>query len=249
MEKDHLLYSRIRSLKSRKRIIKKDVEKQIRKKYKRRNELWKIKRDIPWIPLEEPYQRGFVRFFAITEDVKQTKDAEFFEGILKKINTFMYSEVRHFLKKKKKFGRRIYVEKDQKLKSLSSYEWNNPTIQLTQREIQYFLKRKEYCPFRKMYYDYYDFIEPWRFILRIKPNMITHYKPVNSELEKEYAEVEYYIKQYKVQGIIQKKFYGKSNSWKTEYKTDLIKSIRYFHYKMSATEIAESLEDDYVRKF
>lgn len=249
MEKDNLLFFRLRSLRSRKRTIRKDVEKQIRKKYKRSKELWEIKRDIPWIPLEEPYQRGFVRFFVVTEEVMRTKDAEFFEGILKKINTFMYSEIRHFLKKKKKFGRRIYVEREQKLKSLSSYEWNNPKIQLTQRERQYFLKRNEYCPFRKTYYDYYDFIEPWRFTLRIRPNMITHYKPLNAELEKEYAEVESYVNQHKVTGIIQKKIYGKSNSWKIEYKTDLIKSIKYFHYKMSATAIAESLEDDCVRKF
>ncbi|MCS3867259.1 hypothetical protein J3D55_000175 [Chryseobacterium ginsenosidimutans] len=244
MENDNLLSFRLRSLRSRKRIVKKDVEKQIRKKYKRSKELWKIKRDIPWIPLEEPYQRGFVRFFAVTEEVMRTKDAEFFEGILKKINTFMYSEIRHFLKKKRKFGRRIYVEREQKLKSLSSYEWDNPKIQFTARERQYFLKRREYCPFRKMYYDYCDFIEPWRFTLRIKPNMITHYKPVNAELEKEYAEVEFYVKQYKVQGIIQKKIYGKSNSWKIKYESDLNESKKYFLYNMSATAFADYFMDE-----
>ncbi|REC55945.1 hypothetical protein DRF62_04805 [Chryseobacterium piscium] len=244
MEKDNLLFYRLRSLRSRKRIIKKDVEKQIRKKYKRSKELWEIKRDIPWIPLEKPYQRGFVRFFAVTEEVMRTKDADFFEGILKKINTFMCSEIRHFLKKRKKFGRRIYVEREQKLKSLSSYEWNNPKLQLTEREKQYFLKRKEYCPFRKIHYDYYDFIEPWRFILRIKPNMITHYKPVNADLEKEYAEIEFYVKQYKVQGIIQKKIYGKSNSWKIKYESDLNESEKYFRYKMSATAFADYFMDE-----
>jgi hypothetical protein len=36
-----------------------------------------------------------------------------------------------------------------------------------------------------MYVPYYEFIEPWRFTLRIRPNMITHYKPVDFELEKE----------------------------------------------------------------
>jgi len=243
MENDNLLFSRLRSLRNRKRIIKKDVEKQIRKKYKRSKELWKIKRDIPWIPLEQSYQRGFVRFFVITEEVKLTKDAEFFQGILKKINTFMYSEIRHFLKKKRKFGRRIYVEREQKLKSLSSYEWNNPKNQLTERERRYFFKRSEYCPFRKTNYDHYDFIEPWRFTLRIKPNMITHYKPVNAELEKEYAEVESYLKQHKIQGIIQKKIYGKSNSWKMRYKSDLTESEKYFRYKMSAAKFADYFMD------
>jgi hypothetical protein len=56
MENDNLLSYRLRSLRSRKRTIKKDVEKQIRKKYKRSKEVWDIKRNIPWIPLEKPYQ-------------------------------------------------------------------------------------------------------------------------------------------------------------------------------------------------
>ena len=62
MEKDHLLHSRIRSLRSRKRIIKKDVEKQIRKKYKRSNEHWEIEKKYSvGFPLEQPYQRGIYK--------------------------------------------------------------------------------------------------------------------------------------------------------------------------------------------
>ena len=54
------------------------------------------------IPLDKPYQKGFVRFFVVRDDVKQSKDGDFFEGILKKINTYMYSDNRKFLKKKEK---------------------------------------------------------------------------------------------------------------------------------------------------
>jgi hypothetical protein len=68
--------------------------------------------------------RGFVRFFVVREDVMRS-DGEFFEGILKKINTYMYSESRQFLKKKRKFGRRIYVERAQKLNRISSYSWKS----------------------------------------------------------------------------------------------------------------------------
>jgi hypothetical protein len=115
MENDNLLFSRLRSLRSRKRTIRKDVEKQIRKKYRRSEELSDIRRNIQWIPLDKPYQRGFVRFFVVREDVMRSKYGEFFEGILKKIKTYMYSESRKFLKKKRKSGRRIYVEREQKL--------------------------------------------------------------------------------------------------------------------------------------
>jgi hypothetical protein len=61
----------------------------------------------------------------------RSKDGDFFDGILKKINTYMYSESRQFLKKKRKFGRRIYVERAQTLKHISSYSWNDPKVGLT----------------------------------------------------------------------------------------------------------------------
>lgn len=244
MESDNLLFYRLRSLRSRKRTIKKDVEKQIRKKYKRSEELWDIKRNIPWIPLDDPYQRGFVRFFVVRDDVMRSKDGEFFEEILKKINTYMYSESRQFLKKKRKFGKRIYVAKEQKLKRISSWSWNDPKFGLTVQERQYFLKYEEYCPYRKCNEVYYEFTEPWRLILRVKVNMVTHYKPVDFELEKEYAELESYLRDHTIAGIVHKTIYGKSNSWRTK-KEDLhlIKSRKYASCTMSATEIAESLQD------
>ncbi|NML69630.1 hypothetical protein HHL23_07455 [Chryseobacterium sp. RP-3-3] len=243
MENNNLLFHRLRSARSRKRTGIKDVEKQIRKKYNRSEKLWDIRRNIPWIPLENPYQRGFVRFFVLNDEVKRSKDADFFEGILKKINTYMYSESRLFLKKRKKFGRRIYVEKEQKLNCISFYVWTDPKFGLTPRERQYFLRKEEYNPFTKRNEIYYEFIEPWRFTLRIKPNMITHYKPVDAELEKEYAQLESYLGQHKIKGIIQKKIYGKSNPWKKEYETELIKSRKYAACIMSATEIADYFED------
>lgn len=243
MENDNFLSYRLRSTRSRKRTIKKDVEKQIRKKYKRSKELWHIIKNIPLIPLEKPYQLGFVRFFVVRDDVMRRSDGEFFEGLLKKINTYMYSGSRQFLKKKRKFGRRIYVEREQKLNRVSSYSWNSPKFGLTLRERQYFLKKEEYCPFRKCYETYYEFTEPWRFSLRIRPHMITHYKPINAELKKEEAELGAYLGQHKIVGIIQKKIHGKSNPWKMEYETDLIKSRKYVTCTMSATEIAECFED------
>lgn len=244
MENDNLLFSRLRSVRSRKRTIRKDVEKQIRKKHERSRELWKIRRDLPLIPLEKPYQKGFVRFFVVRDDVKRSKDGDFFEEILRKINTYMYSENRKFLKKKRKFGRKIYVQREQKLKYITSFSWNDPKLGLTDRERQYFEKKDEYCPIRRIFGTYYKFIEPWRFRLRVKPNMITHYKPLDLELEKEYAQLESYLGQHKVVGILQKTIHGKSNPWKAKYQSDQKGSIKYFHYRMSATEIAENFLDD-----
>lgn len=242
MEKDNLLYFRIRSLRSRKRIIRKDVEKQVRKKYKRHREVWKQKRNIPLIPLEKPYQKGFVRFFVVRDDVKRSKDGDFFENLLKKINTEMYSDTRKFLKKKRKFGRRIYVEKEQKTAKVLPWEWNNPKFGLTERERQYFVKREYYTYNKRLIKEYYEFIEPWRFVLRVRPNMITHYKPLDEDLEREYNALDSYLNQHKVIGIIHKNIYGKPDKWRDKYKRKT-KVRKYFHCRISAEEIAEMFTD------
>lgn len=243
MENDNLLFSRLRSVRSRKRTIRKDVEKQVRKKYERSRELWKIRRNLPLLPLDKPYQKGFVRFFVVRDDVRQSKDGDFFEGILKKINTYMYSENRKFLKKKRKFGRKIYVEREQKLRYITSFSWNYPKLELTDRERQCFEKKEDYCPVRKIFKTYYLFTEPWRFTLRVKPNMITHYKPLDLELEKEIAALDSYLGQHNVIRIMHKINLCKPNPWKERYQRELIKSRKYSTCTMSATEIAESLLD------
>lgn len=242
MEKDNLLHSRIRTLRSRKRIIRKDVEKQILKKYKRHKEVWKLRRNTPLIPLEKPYQKGFVRFFVVRDDVKRSKDGDFFENLLKKINTEMYSDTRKFLKKKRKFGRRIYVEKEQKTANVLPWEWNNPKFGLTERERQYFVKREYYAHNKGLIKEYYEFIEPWRFVLRVKPNIITHYKPLDENLEREYNALDSYLNQHKVIGIIQKNIYGKPNKWRDKYKRKT--NVRkYFNYRISAEDLAEIFTD------
>ncbi|UKB79910.1 hypothetical protein [Chryseobacterium sp. MEBOG07] len=155
----------------------------------------------------------------------------------------MYSENRKFLKKKRKFGRKIYVEREQKLRYITSFSWDYPKLELTDRERQYFEKKEDYCPVRKIFGTYYIFTEPWRFTLRVKPNMITHYKPLDLELEKENAALDSYLEQYKVIGIMHKINLYKPNPWKERYQRELIKSRKYASCTMSATEFAESLQD------
>ncbi|WP_435522402.1 hypothetical protein [Chryseobacterium indoltheticum] len=72
--------------------------------------------------------------------------------------------------------------------------------------------------------------------------MITHYKPLNSDLEKEIDELDSFLGRHKIQGIIHKTIYGGPNSWKDRYKRDPLNSRKCFHYKMSAIEIAENSE-------
>ncbi len=243
MEKDNPLFFRLRSLRSRKRIIKRDVEKQVRQKYRHSDRLWEMKRNIPLVPLDKPYQKGFVRFFVVRDDVKRSKDGRFFGELLEKINTEMYSPNRKFLKKKRRRGKRIYVAKEQRIANIYPWEWDSAKFGLTEREKQYFIMKDNYCPIRKSCKVYYEYTEPWRFVLKVKPNLITHYKPLQSDLEKEIDETDSFLNRHKVQAIIHKTIYGRPDPWKNRYKRDRRKSLKAFHYIISATAVADRLED------
>lgn len=250
MEDDKLLPFRLRSLRSRKRIIKKDLEKQIRKKHVRSEKLWHLRRNIPLVPLDKPFQKGFVRFFVVREDIKASSDRELFEAILEKINTRMYSENRKFTKKKKRRGRKIQVERIQHLGRLSLTQWLDPKTGITDRERTYFMKKEEYDPYRKRYNIVYECTEPWRFVLKVIPYMITHYKPLDSGLEEEYNALHDYLDRHKIAGLVIKKIHGGSRKWKDgNHETHLMKSKKYCTCKMSAMEIAENLDDGNVRNY
>ncbi|KAA0127161.1 hypothetical protein FY557_14330 [Chryseobacterium sp. SN22] len=103
--------------------------------------------------------------------------------------------------------------------------------------------KDDYCPIKKSVKVYYEFTEPWRFVLRVRPNIITHYKPIQSDLEKDMDETNSFLDQYKVQGIIHKTIYGKTDAWKDRYIRDRMKSLKAFHYTISATAIADLLEE------
>lgn len=244
--------SRLRNLRSRKRIAREDHEKFLRECIKRQNVLYKQRRELPLVPLEKPYQKGYVRFFVLREDVRQGKQADFFETLLEKINTYQYADTRKFQKKKKRRGKRVYIARKQELYSFSQWEWERALERgkFTQKERAYFAKIECFNRQKDRFEIHYEFTEAWRFELRVKPNMITHYRPVDIAIERELAELDKIIDDYKNWGIIHSKIYGRSYSWrqyqkrympKEKYKRTPLKEITALKYHTSAMEIADIL--------
>ena len=244
--------SRLRNLRSRKRIAREDHEKYLRECIKRQKILFKQRRELPLVPLEKPYQKGYVRFFVLREDVRQGKQADFFATLLEKINTFQYADTRKFQKKKKRRGKRVYIARKQELYSFSQWEWERALERgkFTQKERAYFAKIECFNRQKDRFEIHYEFTEAWRFELRVKPNMITHYRPVDIAIERELAELDKIIDDYKNWGIIHSKIYGRSYSWrqyqkrympKEKYKRTPLKEITTLKYHTSAMEIADML--------
>ena len=244
--------SRLRNLRSRKRIAREDHEKYLRECIKRQKVLFKQRRELPLVPLEKPYQKGYVRFFVLREDVRQGKQADFFATLLEKINTYQYADTRKFQKKKKRRGKRVYIARKQELYSFSQWEWERALERgkFTQKERAYFAKIECFNRQKDRFEIHYEFTEAWRFELRVKPNMITHYRPVDVAIERELAELDKIIDDYKNWGIIHSKIYGRSYSWrqyqkrympKEKYKRTPLKEIAVLKYHTSAMEIADIL--------
>ena len=243
---------RLRNLRSRKRIAREDREKYFRECIKRQKVLFKQRRELPLVPLEKPYQKGYVRFFVLREDVRQGKQADFFATLLEKINTYQYADTRKFQKKKKRRGKRVYIARKQELYAFSQWEWERALEKgkFTQKERAYFARIESFNRQKDRFETFYEFTEAWRFELRVKPNMITHYRPVDIAIERELAELDKIIDDYKNWGIIHSKIYGGSYSWnqfqkrytpKEKYKRTPLKEITALKYHTSAIEIGEML--------
>ncbi|MCD2425326.1 hypothetical protein LQ567_21260 [Niabella pedocola] len=179
---------RIRTERQKKRLRYKDFDKQLLELDFRLDELYEKKRDLGWEPLTPPFQRGWKRFFVLKEDVATDKQADFFEQLLKKINTTDYSWRKDFNIKKRKRGRKVYLAKEQHLQAPGERDFKkhfSPQEQLffyEQWRTQYGYRSKHFV-----------FSEPWRFSLVVQPNMIDRKRVTDPELESEMEQIEQYL--------------------------------------------------------
>lgn len=210
---EYALCTRFKSKRRKERLAKEDFEKHLIQLRKREKELWKKRKDLPLIPLENPYQKGWQRSFVLREDVARSSEDEFYRTLLEKINTWQFSSEKSFKRKKKRKRRNVYVEKIQTVKEFSEWEWKSPKLELTEKEKVHFYKRERWCSNFKRYKIHYVFNEPWRYVLRVSPYMITHTKMVDSDLESEIQLLENYIVNLDLRNKINRLIHGSSLKW------------------------------------
>ena len=188
-EQEFLLSTRFRSKRRRKQAEIEDFDKKLIAKSKELNQLNKQKRDLPMVDLIPPIQRGWRRFFVLREDVRKSKRANFYDNILQKINTTQYSSDKAFKKKKKRGGKKIYEERPQFLREIHKHEL--PKFKLSKQELAYFeYKIIQEVRSKKIYEKHiFVFRELWRFMLKIKPNIIDKVQVRDNVLEQRITEL------------------------------------------------------------
>ena len=205
---EEILSYRLRTARQKKRMQYKDFEKKLRKLNKEERKLLEKKRSIKWEPLVPPFQRGWKRYFVLREDVARSKQAEFFENILRKINTVDWSHRRDFKVKKRRKGYKKYVVKEQQL--LRPYDFEFPRMNFSEFERQLFYEVFYYEKGGKRIVKRYVFREPWRFVLRVRPNMITMVKKKDAIIESRLKKIGNYLDRNKLRGKMERLLYGYS---------------------------------------
>jgi hypothetical protein len=203
---------RLKSARRKKRLVKKDRDKQLIKLDKLQTSLLKQKRQLPVIPLEHPYQKGWKRIFVLRKDVQQSEKAAFYQAILDKINTVEYNRDISFKKRKWRKQRYHYEERPQTLRPIYDNEWRSNKVKLTEAEQACFFRNEEWSASRSKVIITYLFTDLWRFVLTVKPHIVCEAKMVDELLEQELKAIDNRITKYNLRSKITK--LNKGNCYK-----------------------------------
>ncbi len=236
-----MLFDNLPTARQKKRKTRKDFDKRLLAVDREYSKVWQQIRNLGYEDLEIPYQRGWKRTFVLRDDVRQSTRAAFFEGILEKINTEQYSSRKDFKKKRRRRGKSGYVVRPQELQKPGLYEFQR--MRLTEEETRWFQEEEYWCPRSKCWRIQYVFREPWRFVLKTGPNMITQRRKHDWELECRKAELERILDAYPARSRLDW-LHGRGYKWYKAwgYREDVRLSGNPFKNKQKEQVVRELFE-------
>ena len=214
---------RLKSARRKRRLVKTDRDKQLIQLNRQEKALWKKQSDLPMIPLEHPYQRGWKRFFVLRKDVQESPKAEFYQSVLDKINTVEYSVDQSFKRRKRRKQRYHYVQKPQSLRHISEDNWLRNKLKLTDAEKECFYRNEDWLANLWRMEVSYKFLESWRFVLVIKPRIISEVKKSDEVLQQEIAEIDAILDRNKVSRLYN------LNGKRVKYRRDYVDKPKYIN--------------------
>lgn len=219
-----LLPYRLKSARRKKRLLKEDRDKQLRRMDKEYNRLQEINKKLPCVPLEEPYQKGWKRLYVLRPEVANSENAEFYQNILDEITEVQYHYDQSFKRRKKRWLRCDH-ERLPRLRVIDKYRWASGWHELTDE--QRLLFKKVVC-WNETHYQwdhYYEFTEPWLFEIAVQPHIVTEVKLLDEGLEREIAFIDNKIYESDRQYRLQKLKGGYYKYWRSWYYVEKEKYI------------------------
>lgn len=238
-EADILLYG-LRTARQKKRMQYKGFHRELLRLNREERKLDKQVWELGWIDLHPPVMRGWKRYFVLRDDVARSKEATFFQGILDKINTLDYCTRKDFKIKYRYKGKKQHSVKPQRLKYLG--EVTDKKINFSEKERGYF----EECEITdwtgKKFIKVFVFTEQWRFVLRIRPNLITKTKVRDEVIESRIAEIENRIERNYWRATIAKaKGESYTHGW---WRDEDLQKDNYCFKNMSVSKILDAIKED-----
>ncbi|MGO4294244.1 hypothetical protein [Chitinophaga sp. RAB17] len=215
---DLLSASRIRASRQRKRAAIMHQDKQMLKLYREKMALWEVFDRRGYVPLEPPIVKGYKRFFVLREDVARSKDAGFYQGILDEINTVTYCAEKSFRVSKRYKRRWRYIDYVQQL-----YKPDEATFKMMgfgRRAAECFEEVIKQDKRTKKPVKKYRFKEPWRFVLRVRPNIIMQRRAEAPELLARIDQINRFLDRNKLQPRLYKIMDGWYDCWRREWLGD-----------------------------
>jgi len=208
---------KLKTARQKKRLQKKDLDKQVIQIIRKRDSLRKQRWELPWIPVEIPYQKGWKRLFILREDIKRSAMADFYEALLKNINTIQYAPDKSFKAKRKRKRRKTSEDQKQFLREFPIWQWNDDKHHsLNELEKAHFYLYEKWDNNGKTMQMLYRFNEPWRYVLKVVPHIITHVKMLDEQLERDIQLLDNYIRNHNLEAKISKLIGGAYHYWKWE---------------------------------
>jgi hypothetical protein len=183
---------KLKSARQKKRAVKEAEENKLLSLRREERKIWQQQRNMGMIELDPPIVRGWKRFFVLREDVARCNDAAFYQNILDKINHVEICKRKDFKTKKKYLRKKGNWELiEQKVKQHEPREFSK--CNFSDKEKALFDEKYVKARWGKGLIKVFVFKEQWRFVFKIKPNIITHVQAVDEELENRSNEISNYF--------------------------------------------------------
>lgn len=198
----------------------------MQKEYDRLNN---IQSALPYIPLDEPYQRGWKRLWVLRPEAAKTDKADIYQGILDKLTEVQYHYDESFKQPKRKGAwHRYYFDKLPKLYAIDPYYWKTNWHKFTQEQRECFKQAQYWHEKDHRWKSYYEFAFPDIIMIAVVPRIIDKIKLQDNDLEQQIAFIDdklygmpNWMRLIKITGGKYKNWYSKSFSEKEKYRNPL----------------------------
>lgn len=187
-----ILCYKLKTARQKKRAVRSANDKMLLQLHREQRQIRKQQRELGFVDIDPPIVKGWKRYFVLRDDVARCKDAGFYQGILDKINTVKYCTRKDFKTKKWLFRKyKSWKPIEQTVLQPGYFEFKK--LELTEKEEALFEERLVKHEWRNEWLRVFVFTQQWRFVLRVRQNVITSVKAIDGQLERREKEIRDYF--------------------------------------------------------